>query len=415
MSDVRVERGSTAKLDRIDGGLKVGSNARITAAGGRQVTVGGGAYFEGNAEIDCDFECDSLTVDRGRLTVRGDLTVHKALDVAHTIEAEGAIRAQDIDVGGRLMARSISCLGSVRVGGLVHVNETLEAMSVQVGGKVAVTGAVKVADLGVGGRADVGGGSITGHAQVGGLFASTAPLDFGELRVYGKCTLPPDCKGQKISTFGRLSVEGRITCEIVDVGGAADVHGDLGAGEILVNGKLHVSGSLSAKGRLETNGSCEVEGEFSGADLRVGGRFRARKALISGQADIAGEVETDQGLRAKSVTIQSGTRCKGVLVGERVEVGKSQLVFANRGSRLVGQSIVMRGIGRMTAAEDIYGAEVSLGSNSRCGKIFANRVELGDGCVVDRVTYTDELRRSGGRAFLTRPSEKVSKLPPFPL
>ena len=49
MSDVRVERGTTAKLESVDGELKVASNARITAARGKLVTVTEGAYFEGNA------------------------------------------------------------------------------------------------------------------------------------------------------------------------------------------------------------------------------------------------------------------------------------------------------------------------------------------------------------------------------
>jgi cytoskeletal protein CcmA (bactofilin family) len=415
VSDLRVERGSSAKLERIDGELKVGSNARISAAKGKLVSVTGGAHFEGNAEIDCDFECASLKVDRGKLKVTGDLTVHEGLDAAHTVEAEGAIRAHDIDVGGKMFARSISCVGSIRVGGLVVVKETLEAASVGVGGKVAVSGKVKIADFGVGGKADVGGGSITGHTQVGGLFASTAPLEFGELQVYGRCTLPADCKGRKISTFGKLSVEGSITCERVEVAGAADVRGDLNAAEVLVNGKLGISGSLSVKGTLEANGSCELGGELRSDGLRVGGRFKARKAVLSDRADLAGEVETEEGLRARSVVIRGGTRCKGPLVGERVELGKSQLVLANWGSQWAGQSVMMRGIGRMTAAQDIYGAEVVLGANSRCRKIVANRVELEDGCVVDQVTYTDELRAKEGRVYLVHPPEKVTKLPPFPL
>jgi len=48
------------------------------------VTVTGCASFEGNADVDCDFECDSLRVDRGKLNVSGNLTVHNGLDVAHT-------------------------------------------------------------------------------------------------------------------------------------------------------------------------------------------------------------------------------------------------------------------------------------------------------------------------------------------
>jgi cytoskeletal protein CcmA (bactofilin family) len=415
MPNMHIEKGSTAKLERVDGELRVGSNARITAAKGRLVTVTGGAHFEGNADVDCDFECDSLMVDRGKLNVTGNLTVRNSLDVAHIVDATGAISARDIDVGGKMIAKSISCVGAVRVGGLMDVEETLEAGAVEVGGKVAVSGAVKLTDLSVGGKADVGGGAISGHISVGGVFASTAPLEFGELQVYGRCTLSASCKGKKLSTFGKLSVEGDLACERVDVGGVTTVRGDLTSSEVLVNGKLEVSGSLSTKGALEVNGSCEVRGELNGGDLRVGGRFRARRALLGNQVDISGEVETLQGLKGKSVVIRTGTRCRGPLVGERVELGKSGLVLANWGTSWAGQSIVMRGIGKMTDAEDIYGGEVVLGSHTRCRRIFADKVELSEGCIVEQVTYTQELRRSSGRQFLTHPAEKVGELPPFPI
>ena len=201
----------------------------------------------------------------------------------------------------------------------------------------------------------------------------------------------------------------------MDVSGLTTVRGDLASSDVVVNGKLDVSGSLSTKGMLEVDGSCEVGGELAGTDLRVGGRLKASKALLSNQVDIAGEVETVKGLKAKSIVIRTGTRCRGPLVGERVELGKSGLVLANLGTRWAGQSIMMRGIGRMTDAEDAYGADVVLGSNARCRRIFAERVELSDGCIVDQVTYTQDLRRSGGRQFLTHPAQKVAELPPFPL
>ncbi len=415
MSELRVERGSTARLDRVEGDLRVSSNARIAAAKGGVVTVTGGAYFEGNAQVDCDFQCDSLKVDRGKLTVAGDLTVQNGLDVAHTVEARGAIRANDMDVGGKIIAKSISCAGAVRVGGFLDIEETLEAESVEVGGKVAVGGAVTITNLGVGGKADVGGGSINGNTRVGGFFSSTAPLEFGELQVYGRCALPAGCKGKKISTYGKLSVEGSIACEMVDVGGVTDVRGDMSASEVLVNGKLDVSGSLSVKGTLEAYGSCEVKGDLRGTDLRMGGRLKARKATLSNEASVAGEVETELGLKANSIEVRSGTRCKGALVGGKVELGKSSFAFVNWRSRWAGQALAVRAIGRTTVAEDIYGSEVVLGSDTKCGRIFAEKVELGDRCVVDQVTYTEELRRKSGRAFLTHPAEKVASLPPFPL
>jgi predicted acyltransferase (DUF342 family) len=416
MSELRVERGSTARLEHVEGDLRVSSNARITAGKGNLVTVSGSAYFESNAELDCDFHCDSLTVERGTLRANGDLVVSKDADVAHTLRVEGKIGAQSIEVGGKMYAGSVSCGGAVRVGGIVEVANTLEAGSVDVGGKVSVRGAVKIKDFDVGGKAEVGGGSISGHAKVKGIFASSGPLEFGDLQVFGKCTLPAGCKGQKISTFGKLSVSGPLTCEEIKVEGFTEVHGDCNAGNIVVNGWLKVHGFLAVSGALETSGQGEVLDEVRGTDLRVGGRFRARKILLTNRAEIAGEfLETKQGLKAKSVAVGSGATCRGPIVGERVELGSSLVSFANWGASWAGQSLRIRAIGHMTNVEDVYGGEVVLGKNSRCGRIFANRVEVADGCTAEQVSYTGEFRGATGRTFFTRPPEKVDHLPPFPL
>jgi cytoskeletal protein CcmA (bactofilin family) len=415
MPYVHVEKGSTARLGSVDGELRVGGNAKITAADGKLVTVSGSARFESSADIDCDFQCESLTVDRGVLKVTGELTVLKGMDVAHTVKVDGAIRAQEIEVGGKMYADSVLCGGSVRVGGVVEVGKTLEASSVDVGGRVRVHGAVKIKDLGVGGQAEVGGGSITGRTTVGGVFESRAPLEFGELQVYGKCELPAGCKGQGITTSGRLTVRGDLACERIEVGGAADMGGDCTAGRMTINGKLDVSGSLTVKGLLENFGSGEVSGDYTGADLRLGGRLRARKIFLSNSAEVAGEVETEQGMRSKSIVVGSGSRCKGPIVGERIELSKSQFTMANWGAHWAGQAFSMRLIGRMTNVEDVYGDEVMLGANTRCGKVFARTIELQTGCIVDRAVYTGELRQGNNRVYFVHPPEKVDTLPPFPL
>jgi predicted acyltransferase (DUF342 family) len=416
MTDVHVVRGRTAKLERVEGDLRVGSNAKVTAENGKAVVVTGGAYFEGAAEIACDFECDSLKVERGKLAVTGDLTVRGNADVAHTLDVDGEIRAKSIDVGGKLSSKkSIFCEGPINVGGLMHVVGDLEAGPVGVGGKVDVSGGVKITDLDVGGKAEVGGGSISGRVRVGGFFASKGPLEFGEVMVYGKCTLPAGCTGQKISTFGKLSVAGALSCRQIKVGGVTEIKGDCSADNVSVNGKLGVSGSMSVSRVLELRGSAEVKGEVNGADLRVGGRFRANKVVLSNEADIVGELETEKGMKAKLVTVGSGSRCKGPVVGERIQLGTSSLTLANWGRTWAGQSIAIRAIGRMTSVEDLYAKEVVLGKNSRCRRVFAEKVEVAEGCTVEQVVYTTELRGPVRRAFFARPAEKMATLPTFPL
>ena len=96
-----------------------------------------------------------------------------------------------------------------------------------------LSAAVKIGDLNVGGEAEVGGGSITGNIRVGGKFISKTPLEFGELLVYGKGSLPAGCKGRRISTFGKLDVDGNITCDYIEAGGVIEIHGDCHAQNVL--------------------------------------------------------------------------------------------------------------------------------------------------------------------------------------
>ena len=60
MSDLRIPRGQTATLDRVDGELRVGNNATIQASNGKNVIVTGVLYLEGKAKVNCDLECDSV-------------------------------------------------------------------------------------------------------------------------------------------------------------------------------------------------------------------------------------------------------------------------------------------------------------------------------------------------------------------
>jgi cytoskeletal protein CcmA (bactofilin family) len=153
--DLRIERGATAKLDPVDGDLRVGKGARISPAKGNLLVVSGQASFEGDARVDSSFQCGSLIVERwGELKVAGDLTVSNGIDVSNSIDVKGALKAKAIDVGGRLRARSASCEGNLRAGGVVEVEGALEADLVDVGGKV-VAGRVKLKDLKVGGKVEV--------------------------------------------------------------------------------------------------------------------------------------------------------------------------------------------------------------------------------------------------------------------
>jgi cytoskeletal protein CcmA (bactofilin family) len=325
------------------------------------------------------------------------------------VQVTGLIKAEDIDVGGKIGAGAVSC-GKIRVGGQADVKGTLEASSVEVGGKI-VAGIVKIGNLNVGGEAEVEGGSITGQVRVGGKFISKTPLEFGELLVYGRGLLPANCKGHRLSTFGKISVAGNITCDQIQVNGLVEILGDCHAERVEVGGKFEVSGSLFAAERLEGFGATTVAGSFEGTNLRVAGKFQANKITVKEEADLSGKVETKLGLKAKLITVRTGSRCEGVLIGERVEVGKSSDVSYNSWS--VNWATKWAAAGAIARVDDIYACDVVLGPMCRAARIFAKTVKLEQGSAAEQVSYTNILETDFSAA-ISEPPKKLENLPPPP-
>lgn len=409
MSDVHVPSGSTVKLGRVEGELKVGSNARIQAADGAAVNVTGGAEFYGSATVECDIQCENLKVNRsGKLRVTGNLTVAGPVDVSNSITVEKTMKADSVDVGGRVNARSIQCK-RMRVGGTADVSELLQAESIDVGGKIEARGTLDVKDLQVGGKAEVGGGRITGTVNVGGKFESSSKLEFGELQIYGFGSLSAGSKGRKVVASGKLEVQGDLQSDQIGVYGVTSISGNCIATRIDVKGKFEVKGSLKASEGLDISGTTEVAGTFEGGRLLVNGRFSADKALTTGDVEIHGTAETLRGLKAKSVLVRSGSRCSGPIVAEIVEVGGSG---PGRSAFVWGQRLRIQA--GTSQVEDIYSSRFVLGPGSRAGRIFAGSVELGSGCDVSEITYVKEIKMAEN-VKIVHPVRKVDSLGEPPL
>jgi cytoskeletal protein CcmA (bactofilin family) len=387
MQGVRVDRGGSARLGTVRGDLEAERNAGIEAQDGLQVTVEGRARFKGDATVGCDFECGSLKAEKGTLRIAGNLVVHGDVNVENALIVDGSVTAGTIGAGGKVKAKSIKCT-AFTVGGTIEVSDTLEAESVRVGGRIMASKA-RIADLNVGGHAEVGRGSIQGRIRVGGTFLSKSELEFGSILVGGRAELGT-AKGDRIEIGGRLAARGDVTCRETKIGGMVEIDGNFGGETIEVGGELKVSGSLALTGRLAVGGLLEVHDTFTGKEADIGGGFRGGKAVLAGAAKVDGRVETSAGFKAGAIKIGANGTCRGPLVGGEIELGKR------------------------CEAEGVYGSRVVAGKGTNAKEIVAQDVELHDGTVVGRITYTGSLEMKGG-ATCKSPPEKAASLPAFPL
>lgn len=413
MSETLVQRNSAATLGRIEGGLRAGANARLIAADGKTITVAGGAYFEGPVTIDCDFECQSMQVDGrgwgpgGDVIVKGDLNVHGSADINASVKVDGEVRAEDFDVAGHLLSGSLISK-RLRVGGHLTTKGSLRAETVDVGGHMTVTDEVDLVGLRVGGHAEIGGGKISGEIKARGHFTTTRKLVYGRVQVYGHLRLPAGSSGEYLSALGKVEFAGDTTCKLMEVDGAGSVNGNCTAESVKVNGKFETTGFLHASEKLEVYGAAEAK-KFECGTLLVGGRLVASSILATGQADLAGEVRTERGLKGKDVRVGTGSRVNGPIVGETVEIGKGVDLggFWEHAARL-------RTMGKLTKVDDVWGGEVRIGRYSQAKRIYGEVIKMQAGSMADEVQYTREADLPQG-SRVEKPPKKVDKLPSPPL
>jgi cytoskeletal protein CcmA (bactofilin family) len=416
MSDFTVKSGTTAKLGRIEGELKVGRNVTITAESGRKVVVTEGAYFEGPVNIDCDFECQSMRVEGrgygpgGDVVVRGDLTVHSTADLNATVRVQGGVSCDDLDVGGHLETGALSSK-RVRVGGHMKVRGTLESKVVDVGGHMTVLGAVNITDLRVGGHVEVGGGMIGGAIKVRGHFKTTKKLDYGHLEVFGNTVFPGGCSGESLTSMGRVEFEGDTACKELDIKGSAWVQGDCTSEKVEVNGKLGVRGSLTSEA-LVVLGSTDLKGQLTCETVHVSGKLVSDRVIASGLVEVVGEVLTAHGTKGKDIVVGPGSRISGPLVGGQVDVGKEFEIGGGVWAKVWPGALST--IGKMTRVDDVYGKVVKIWRYSSAKRVFAESVELGNDSYVDKITFTKELKLPSNYR-LGEEATKTSKLPEPPL
>jgi cytoskeletal protein CcmA (bactofilin family) len=410
-----VQAGSTAKLGTVQGDLKVGRGATITAEDGRRVTVAGEAHFEGPVTIACDLECGMMRVEgrgfgpSGDVVAKGSLLVHGDLEIDASANVSGTITAERVDVGGHLESASVASKG-VRVGGHMKVRGSLKTGDVDAGGHLTVDDRVDITNLRVGGHAEVGGGVIGGDIMVRGHFRTTKPIAFGFIQVYGSLKLPAGSNGERLNSLGKVEFEGDSSCKTIEVSGTATAQGNLAAETIKINGKLNVGGSLAVKGKLEVLGSAETRGQVDCGALLVGGKMIADRASVEARADVGGQLWTTRGLKASEVAIGTGSRVNGPIIGQKVEVGKG-IELGSWGQVAGWRTFPLAG--RMTRVDDVYGKEVWIDRYSQAKRIFAEKVRMQSGSMADEVNYTNEADISDG-VHLEKPPRKVDRLPASP-
>ena len=224
--------------------------------------------------------------------------------------------------------------------------------------------------------------SISGSGRLGGGEYARVAIS-GSGRVDGDLV----AEGLRISGSGKDS--GRTEVGQIVISGSGRFAGAVRAEEMRVSGSAKVEGPVDAK-ELKSSGSFQAEGDIaaeffkSSGSFRVGGDVEADIFKASGGFDIAGLLSADK------VEIRLAGRCTAREIGgERIHVERPDSLGV---ALLSGLAKMLTGGGTAELrTTQIEGDEIHL-ENTIADVVRGKRVEIGPGCNIGIVEYTETLK-----------------------
>lgn len=206
----------------------------------------------------------------------------------------------------------------------------------------------------------------------------------------------------RISGSARSSAP--VTCDTMHVSGSAHLGASLTAGECRVSGSCHINGALTAE-NMHVSGSCNVQGDAEANHIAISGSMLVGGALHGGNGRFSGGVNAGKDIEFESLNISGSVRCGGLLNadklhiklggdsvardigGDEIKIEKAERDFIRR---LFGSDIEYT-----LTVQSIEGTRVSL-EYTRCATVRGKDVEIGEGCVIERVEYENSLSVAEG-------------------
>jgi len=223
----------------------------------------------------------------------------------------------------------------------------------------------------ISGSGRLGGGEYT-RVGISGSGRIDGDLVAEELRISGSCRVSGRTEAGQITVSGSGKFGGAVRVDEMRVSGSAKIEGPVDAKELKSSGSFHAEGDVAAE-YFKNSGS-----------FRVGGDVEADIFKASGGFDIEGLLSADK------VEIRLAGRCVAREIGgERIHVERPDSFGA---TLLSGLAKMLTGGGTAELrTTQIEGDDIHL-ENTIADVVRGTRVEIGPGCKIGIVEYTETLK-----------------------
>lgn len=223
--------------------------------------------------------------------------------------------------------------------------------------------------ININGAGTATGGSVD-EVKINGSGTITSDLDCASFFCNGTSDVRGNVKAERIKVNGTASFQGNVNAGKVKVYGTCDIEGNLTSGEVLVSGSCGIKGTVSGES-IEIQGSVSIAHDCEAESFRGLGSFSVDGLLNAGTIDI----ELYGKARAKEIGGEKIT----VKQGRRFGIGKLIKSFFAGAHEL--------------HAGTIEGDEIYL-EYTRAKVVRGKNVVIGEGCEIDEVEYTSDLKIS---------------------
>ncbi|MCM3717540.1 polymer-forming cytoskeletal protein [Fictibacillus phosphorivorans] len=227
--------------------------------------------------------------------------------------------------------------------------------------------------------------------------------EYDQVKVNGSAHINSDIECEIFKCNGSAHIEGNIKTATAKVNGSSHVEGNMEAREMIINGSTDIDGNLTSS-EVKIQGSSTIKGDLKGKEINVRGTASITGNVSSDEIDVKGQVIIGGDCEAESFLARGHFKINGLLNAGNIDIELLRLCEAKEigGENIsVKRNLDFSGFKKILkffmgqekdqlTAEVIEGDHVSL-EYTHAKVVRGNTIEIGPGCVIDRIEYKQSL------------------------
>ncbi len=209
---------------------------------------------------------------------------------------------------------------------------------------------------------------------------------------------------KNITIDGMGTFQGDIEAECIQIDGKGKSLGKINCNKLDVDGHFTSYDDININTKCEVNGYHKSTGSMKGKNLNVNGRLEIEKEVNFDKIQIDGDFITSGDCQCGNFYLDGRASISGLLSGDNLElnisrvneikeIGGEKLSVRRNGNNLRSVLFFAKDRKAKLICNEIEADEIYL-EYTHCNIVRGRDIEIGEGCVIDKIEYTGTLKES---------------------